>query len=131
MTAASADVAIVGKRVIEQVERVVVGKRRLLEQILTAVLAGGHVLLEDYPGLAKTLTALSFAQALGLDFKRIQFTPDLLPSDITGSVIYDPRRASSSCARDRSSPISCWPMRLIAPRRRPNRRCWRRCRKAT
>ena len=89
MTAASADVAIVGKRVIEQVERVVVGKRRLLEQILTAVLAGGHVLMEDYPGLAKTLTALSFAEALGLDFKRIQFTPDLLPSDITGSVIYD------------------------------------------
>ena len=89
MTAASADVAIVGKRVIQQVERAVVGKRRLLEQILTAVLAGGHVLLEDYPGLAKTLTALSFAEALGLDFKRIQFTPDLLPSDITGSVIYD------------------------------------------
>ena len=89
MTSASADVAIVGKRVIQQVERAVVGKRRLLEQILTAVLAGGHVLLEDYPGLAKTLTALSFAEALGLDFKRIQFTPDLLPSDITGSVIYD------------------------------------------
>ena len=89
MTAASADVAILGKRVIQQVEQAVVGKRRLLEQILTAVLAGGHVLLEDYPGLAKTLTALSFAEALGLDFKRIQFTPDLLPSDITGSVIYD------------------------------------------
>jgi len=89
MTAASADVAIAGKRVIQQVERAVVGKRRLLEQILTAMLAGGHVLLEDYPGLAKTLTALSFAEALGLDFKRIQFTPDLLPSDITGSVIYD------------------------------------------
>jgi MoxR-like ATPase len=79
----------VSKRIIQQVEQAVVGKRRLLEQILTAVLAGGHVLLEDYPGLAKTLTALSFAEALGLDFKRIQFTPDLLPSDITGSVIYD------------------------------------------
>jgi MoxR-like ATPase len=89
MTAASADVATLGRRVIEQVERAVVGKRRLLEQILTAVLAGGHVLLEDYPGLAKTLTALSFAESLGLEFKRIQFTPDLLPSDITGSVIYD------------------------------------------
>jgi MoxR-like ATPase len=89
MTAASTDVATVSKRIIQQVERAVVGKRRLLEQILTAVLAGGHVLLEDYPGLAKTLTALSFAEALGLDFKRIQFTPDLLPSDITGSVIYD------------------------------------------
>ena len=89
MTAASVDVAAAGARIIQQVERAVVGKRRLLEQILTAVLAGGHVLLEDYPGLAKTLTARSFAEALGLEFKRIQFTPDLLPSDITGSVIYD------------------------------------------
>jgi MoxR-like ATPase len=89
MTTASADIATAGKRIIQQVERAVVGKRRLLEQVLAAVLAGGHVLLEDYPGLAKTLTALSFAEALGLDFKRIQFTPDLLPSDITGSVIYD------------------------------------------
>ena len=65
MTAGSVDVATVGKRIFQQVERAVVGKRRLLEQILTAVLAGGHVLLEDYPGLAKTLTALSFAEALG------------------------------------------------------------------
>jgi MoxR-like ATPase len=89
MTATSADVATAGARIIRQVERAVVGKRGLLEQILTAVLAGGHVLLEDYPGLAKTLTARSFAEALGLEFKRIQFTPDLLPSDITGSVIYD------------------------------------------
>ena len=89
MTAASIDVAAAGARIIRQVERAVVGKRRLLEQILTAVLAGGHVLLEDYPGLAKTLTARSFSEALGLEFKRIQFTPDLLPSDITGSVIYD------------------------------------------
>ncbi|HJZ48383.1 MAG TPA: MoxR family ATPase [Roseiflexaceae bacterium] len=89
MTAASVDVAAMSARIIKQVERAVVGKRQLLEQILAAVLAGGHVLLEDYPGLAKTLTARSFAEALGLEFKRIQFTPDLLPSDITGSVIYD------------------------------------------
>jgi MoxR-like ATPase len=53
------------------------------------ILAGGHILMEDYPGLAKTLTANSFATAVGLDFKRIQFTPDLLPADITGSYIYD------------------------------------------
>jgi MoxR-like ATPase len=89
MTAASVEIAAAGARILQQVERAVVGKRRLLEQILTAVLANGHVLLEDYPGLAKTLTARSFAEALGLEFKRIQFTPDLLPSDITGSVIYD------------------------------------------
>ena len=82
-------VANLGTRVIEEVERAVVGKRSLLEQIMAAILADGHILLEDYPGLAKTLIAKSFAVALGLDFKRIQFTPDLLPSDITGSYIYD------------------------------------------
>jgi MoxR-like ATPase len=65
-------------QVVDEVERAVVGKRELLETIMAAALAGGHVLLEDYPGLGKTLIARSFASALGLDFKRIQFTPDLL-----------------------------------------------------
>ena len=83
------EVALRGKRVIQEVEGAIVGKRSLLEEIMVAVLANGHILLEDYPGLAKTLIAKSFAVALGLDFKRIQFTPDLLPSDITGSYIYD------------------------------------------
>lgn len=89
MTISVTGVAALGSRVIEEVERAIVGKRALLEEIMTAILAGGHILLEDYPGLAKTLAAKSFAIALGLDFKRIQFTPDLLPSDITGSYIYD------------------------------------------
>jgi MoxR-like ATPase len=75
--------------VIQEVERAVVGKRPVLEKILVAILANGHILLEDFPGLAKTLVANSFATALGLNFKRIQFTPDLLPGDITGSYIYD------------------------------------------
>ena len=77
------------KKIISEVERAVVGKRDLLEMIMASVLAGGHVLLEDYPGLGKTLIARSFASALGLDFKRIQFTPDLLPSDITGGYIFN------------------------------------------
>jgi len=71
------------------VERAIVGKRPVLEEIMAAILAGGHILLEDYPGLAKTLIATSFATTLGLAFKRIQFTPDLLPGDITGSYIYN------------------------------------------
>jgi MoxR-like ATPase len=83
------DVATISSHVIHEVERAVVGKRAVLEQIMTAVLASGHVLLEDYPGLAKTLVASSFARALGLEFRRIQFTPDLLPGDITGSYIFD------------------------------------------
>lgn len=76
-------------KIIQEVERAVVGKRPLLEKIMAAILAGGHVLLEDYPGLAKTLIANSFSSALGLEFKRIQFTPDLLPGDITGGYVYD------------------------------------------
>ncbi len=92
MTSELATVSLLGTRVIQQVERAVVGKRLLLEKSMAAILAGGHVLLEDYPGLAKTLIAKSFAIALGLEFKRIQFTPDLLPSDITGGYIYDRAR---------------------------------------
>ncbi len=84
-----AEVAARGRRVIDEVERAIVGKRPLLEKIMAALLSGGHVLLEDYPGLGKTLIAKSFAAALGLEYKRIQFTPDLLPGDITGSYVYD------------------------------------------
>ncbi|MFW6597972.1 AAA family ATPase [Propionibacteriaceae bacterium Y2011] len=80
-------------QVIDQVERAVVGKREALELVLTGIIAGGHVLLEDFPGLGKTLAARSFAQALGLDFRRAQFTPDLLPSDLTGSYVFDQKRA--------------------------------------
>jgi MoxR-like ATPase len=86
-------VADLADRVVHEVERAIVGKRGLLEQIMSTILAGGHVLLEDYPGLAKTLIANSFATAVGLDFKRIQFTPDLLPGDITGGYIYDRARS--------------------------------------
>jgi MoxR-like ATPase len=84
-----AKVSELGSEVVKEVERAVVGKHDLLEMILAAALAGGHVLLEDYPGLGKTLIARSFASALGLDFKRIQFTPDLLPGDITGGYIFN------------------------------------------
>jgi len=89
VTIEATQVSTLANRVVDQVERAVVGKRQLLEKIMAAILAGGHVLLEDYPGLAKTLIANSFATALGLEFKRIQFTPDLLPGDITGGYIYD------------------------------------------
>ena len=90
MSLSIAQVAARSDQIIREVERAIVGKRTLLEQIMAAILVpGGHVLLEDYPGLAKTLIAKSFATALGLDFKRIQFTPDLLPGDITGGYVFD------------------------------------------
>lgn len=78
--------------VLDEVDRAVVGKRAELALVLCAVLAGGHVLLEDLPGLGKTLAARSFAQTLGLRFARAQFTPDLLPADLTGSFIFDQRQ---------------------------------------
>jgi len=84
-----AQVSSLSRQVIAEVERAVVGKRALLEMMMASVLAGGHILLEDFPGLGKTLVARSFATALGLDFKRIQFTPDLLPGDITGGYIFN------------------------------------------
>ncbi len=76
-------------QILDEIGRTVVGKRSVLEKIMSAALSGGHVLLEDYPGLGKTLIARCFAATLGLDFKRIQFTPDLLPGDITGGYIYN------------------------------------------
>jgi MoxR-like ATPase len=86
------DVRDRGAAVLDEVERAIVGKRDALELILIGVLADGHVLLEDYPGLAKTLIARSFARATSLRFSRIQFTPDLMPSDVTGSSVFDQRR---------------------------------------
>jgi MoxR-like ATPase len=77
--------------VLDEVERAVVGKRDALELVLLGFLANGHVLLEDFPGLAKTLAARSFAQTLSMQFTRIQFTPDLMPSDVTGSSIWNQR----------------------------------------
>jgi MoxR-like ATPase len=79
--------------VLDEVEKAVLGKRDALELLLLGVLADGHVLIEDYPGLAKTLMARSFAQSTSLDFSRIQFTPDLMPSDVTGSSVYNQREA--------------------------------------
>jgi MoxR-like ATPase len=77
--------------IVDEVERAVVGKRAALELVLLGLLADGHVLIDDNPGLAKTLMARSFAQVIGLRFSRVQFTPDLMPSDVTGSTIFNQR----------------------------------------
>src|SRR2546430_887345 len=78
-------------RVLDEIERAVVGKRDALELVLLGFLADGHVLIEDFPGLAKTLIARSFARAFDMGFARIQFTPDLMPFDVTGSSVYNQR----------------------------------------
>ena len=81
----------IAAEILDEVEKAVVGKRDVLELVLIGILADGHILLEDFPGLAKTLMARSFADAIGIEFSRIQFTPDLLPADVTGSSIYNQR----------------------------------------
>jgi len=83
------EVSTLTAQIIHEVSKAIVGKTEVLEKIMAAFLSGGHVLLEDYPGLAKTLIANSFASVLGMSFRRIQFTPDLLPGDITGGYMYD------------------------------------------
>jgi MoxR-like ATPase len=87
------EVGRLSNRVLDEVEKAVVGKREALELLMLGLLADGHVLIEDYPGLAKTLMARSFARTASMDFSRIQFTPDLMPSDVTGSSIYNQREA--------------------------------------
>ncbi|MBS3781863.1 MAG: MoxR family ATPase [Candidatus Thermoplasmatota archaeon] len=83
------DVSDISESLIDEVSKAIVGKRSVLQKTLLGILANGNILFEDYPGLAKTLLSNCFARTLGCDFKRIQFTPDLLPADITGSFIYD------------------------------------------
>jgi MoxR-like ATPase len=87
------EVGRLSNRLLDEVEKAVIGKRDALELLLLGVLADGHVLIEDYPGLAKTLMARSFAQVTSMDFSRIQFTPDLMPSDVTGSSVFNQRES--------------------------------------
>ena len=83
------DPKIVAERIIENIERVIIGKERELRLAVTALLCGGHMLIEDVPGVGKTMLARAIAISTGCTFKRIQFTPDLLPSDVTGVSIYN------------------------------------------
>ena len=122
------DVSIRAGRILDEVERAVVGKRPALELALCALLADGHVLIEDYPGLAKTLIARSFATVTGMRFSRVQFTPDLMPSDVTGASIFNQRTAEFEF---RPGPV--FTNVLLADEinrapRRPRPRYWRRCR---
>ena len=123
-----ADVASIAKDVVAEVERAVVGKSEAISLVLVGVLAGGHVLLEDVPGLAKTLIVRSLARVLGSEMSRIQFTPDLMPADVTGSGSSTSPAGSSYSDPDQCSQTSCWATRSIVLLRRPKRHCSRPCR---
>ena len=113
-------------------DRVIVGQRALVTDLITAVFAGGHVLIEGLPGLGKTHLAKAIAAALGLQWARVQCTPDLMPADITGAEIYTTAtgaRRRSNFGPARSSLSSSWSTRSIARRPARKRRCSKRCRK--
>ncbi len=116
------------EQIMKEVGKVLMGKEEVLEKVLMAIYAGGHILLEDTPGVGKTTLALGFSRALGMDYKRIQFTPDTMPSDITGYTIPG-QDGGSYTARGRSTPTCFWGMRSTGLRRRPNPRSWRPWRK--
>ena len=103
------------------------GKPRVVELVITCLLARGHVLLEDVPGVGKTTLALALARSLGMEFQRIQFTSDMLPSDIIGVSVWSQRaRRPSTSSPGRCSRRWSWPTRSTGPRRAPSRRCSRR-----
>ena len=89
VTGAVADTAALCERIMAEVEQIIVGKRDTVRMVLLGVLASGHILIEDLPGLGKTLLARTFATVLGLEFTRVQFTPDMLPADLTGAMVLD------------------------------------------
>ncbi len=120
------------EKIASQLSQVIVGQQHVIEELLISLFSRGHCLLEGVPGLAKTLMISTLSRTLNLSFSRIQFTPDLMPADITGTEIIEENRTTGS-ASDGSWKVPCsrtrsWPTRSTArrPRRRP--RCWKPCR---
>lgn len=111
-----------------EVGKVIVGQRHLIDTLLIGLLSNGHILLEGVPGLAKTLAITTLAKAVDARFSRIQFTPDLLPADIVGTLIYSQKRESFMSSAVPFSPISCLPTRLTVRPPRYRVLCSRPCR---
>ena len=118
------------ERIVENISKVIVGKGRSIELLLVALLADGHVLIEDVPGLGKTLMAKSLARSIGGSIKRVQFTPDLLPADITGFNVYNQQTGQFTFQPGPVITNFFWPMRLTALFPAPRPACWRAWRSA-
>lgn len=114
---------------LNEMSKVVVGQERLINRLLVGLFTGGHVLLEGVPGLAKTLTINTLAKILDLNFHRIQFTPDLLPADLVGTMIYNPLKNEFEVKKGQFLRKSSLPMKLIVLQQRFNLPCWRPWRK--
>ncbi len=113
------------EKLLYEVKKTIVGQDALLERMLVALLARGHILVEGVPGLAKTLAVKSLAEAMGGDFRRVQFTPTWCPPTSSAPASTTSRPASSRSSSARCSPTCCWPTRSTAPRRRCRAPCWR------
>ena len=109
-------------------DQVIVGQKHLVESLLIGLLSDGHILLEGVPGLAKTLAIKTLASLIDAKYSRIQFTPDLLPADVIGTMIIVRKMRNSSLRKDRFSPISYWPMRSTVLQPRYRVLCWKPCR---
>ena len=109
-------------------DQVIIGQKHLVESLLIGLLSDGHILLEGVPGLAKTLAIKTLASLIDAKYSRIQFTPDLLPADVIGTMIYSQKMRNSSLRKDRFSPISYWPMKSTVLRPKYRVLCWKPCR---
>ena len=118
-------VSQIANDLMSEVGKVIIGKEENLRRVSVGILSNGNMLLEDFPGLAKTLLANTFARALGCKFKRVQFTPDLLPSDIMGTYMYDQKSGDFKLRAGPCSPTSSWLTRSTVLLRRPKRPCLR------
>lgn len=113
-----------------EMNKVIIGQKHLVESLMIGLLSDGHILLEGVPGLAKTLAINTLAKIIDADFARIQFTPDLLPADILGTLIYSQKTEEFQVKKAPSSLISFSPTRLTVPRLRSSPHCLRPCRSA-
>lgn len=114
----------------QEIGKGIIGQRDIIRQVMLAMLSGGNVLLEGMPGLGKTMLVRTIGQVFKLSFKRVQFTPDLMPSDVTGTNIMVKEEGRSSFRFERGPvlPIWCWRTRSTGPHPRPSPPCWRPCR---